>query len=93
MRIKLKKPGEDIICPPTAFGFPDFIQLSANQTFTSGRRPKIKAAPKVKGKKSEIAVSNHDGLYWLMPACRVKKKMNICRIPLNLTVVKPFGLR
>jgi hypothetical protein len=37
----------------------DLIQLSVDRTFTPGRRPKIKATPKVKGKKREIAAGYH----------------------------------
>jgi hypothetical protein len=56
-----KKAGGDVL---SALGFRLFseLQLFLNQTSTPGRRPKIKAAPKGKDRKSEKAVSNH-GVY------------------------------
>jgi hypothetical protein len=58
---KTEKAGGGHLLSTHGFGIPDLIQLSVNHTFTPGRRPKIKAAPKVKGSKGEIAVDYHTG--------------------------------
>jgi hypothetical protein len=55
----MKKPGEVIYLSTHGFGILDLKQLSSNHTSTPGRRPKIKAAPKVKGNKVEIAAGYH----------------------------------
>ncbi|MEI8355833.1 MAG: hypothetical protein WCG31_07075 [Deltaproteobacteria bacterium] len=59
MIAKLQKPGGGYLLSTRGFDTPDLIQLSVNQTFSPGRRHKIKAAPKVKGSKVEIAVDSH----------------------------------
>jgi hypothetical protein len=59
LSLKTKKPGVGFLSTH-GFGSSGFFQLSTDRTFTPGRRPKIKAAPKVKGKKREIAVRNHE---------------------------------
>jgi hypothetical protein len=56
---KTEKAGGGYLLSTHGFGIPDLMQLSANHTYTPGRRPKIKAAPKVKGSKGEIAVYYH----------------------------------
>jgi hypothetical protein len=56
-----KKAGGGYLLSTHGFGFFGFYQLSVHHTFTPGRRPKMKAAPKVKGKKGEIAGGNHGG--------------------------------
>jgi hypothetical protein len=62
-----------VSCPPPASVLPD-IQLLPDYTFTLGRRPKIKAAPKVKGKKGKIAVNIHGRIFTdSYIACQAKK--------------------
>jgi len=59
LHIKTEKAAGDYLLSTHGFGILDLIQLSVDHTFTSGRRPKIKAAPKVKGNKGEIAAGYH----------------------------------
>jgi hypothetical protein len=56
---KTEKAGGGYLLSTHGIGILDLMQLSFEHTFTPGRRPKIKAAPKVKGNKVKIAAGYH----------------------------------
>jgi hypothetical protein len=79
--LKTKKPGVGFLST-LGFRFNNLVRLSPKSNLYLGRRPKIKAVPKVKAKRGEKAPSNHDAdicrFYRPMSSIKFEKKRASC---------------